>query len=907
MLKSVDKPPSNHHNTMTSLFILIRNINNFLPFRQFCVFLLFLGPTAVSAIEEEVLMTFQLPVIGEAHVNTVYDYETDKSFFPVAELFCLLEINCKADAGKFEVEGQFLNPGNYFCINFREMQVTMGDNNYQLIPGEFRVGETDFYLTPDLFEQLFGLRFKVCMSNLEVSLETEHTLPVEKRKERELGRHKTGKFHDQMEVYPLAYDRDRAFLNGGILDYAVTGRFSGGEKDLLYTLTGGIELLGGDLQGTATGFKSDGRKSHFMANEVRWRYVVRDNKFLSEVTAGQIATTGLQPLRINGVSISNDPVEPRRMYDDFVFDGHTVADSEVEIYINDRLTGYQKTGESGYYRFNIPVSYGTTRIGIRIFTPSGEIINTSRQMQVPFTFLPPGEVSYHLQAGQTGGRPYNYSGIREQNGWIVHGNVAIGITGWLTASVGAQNPAILNTRMLTSGYGQLSARIAKVYLLSGDFAPGAFYRLSGNVIYANNLGLNFMYTHFDGQSIFNYRRADEDLSSHIFIPLILAGFTSSFRMGGTITRTGKDKYIRFRTDFISRFRQINYRINYQGNLMASGNRYDFGEEVLTSSMTYTLPFTAGLPACMSGIFVKGEIQYDIHRQRFLSSELQLTKTVLKNGRLNIGGIYYFGIRNIIAQIGLTFDLKQCRSTTAINTSKQASWMRKSITGSIGWDSSNKLLTLNNRQQTGGGAASVVLFVDNDNSGNFNPGDLLLPYRAVKIDRMGTMQVGKDSILRLNQLQSYYRHNLSVNRDAIPDPSLVPVRDNFSFVTDPNRYKRIEIPFYRGGIAEGTVYSDREGQKYGLGSVRLKVKRAGDETEKTIRTFSNGGFYIMDLPPGHYTIFVDQSQLDLLNLHQTKPAGFEIKARSEGEYIEGLEIILEQPTTGNGAKDGKFNN
>ncbi len=884
---------------MNYYFILIRKIIDFLYPRPFYILLLLIHPTSVSAIEEEVLLTFQLAAIGQTHINTVYDYETDKSYLPVAELFNLLEINCKADAGKSEVEGQFPNPGNYFCINFREMQVTQGAESYHLIPGEFRVGDADFYLTPELFEQLFGLKFKVCMSNLEVSLETEHALPVEKRKARELGRQNSRGYHDQMEEYPLLYDRDRAILNGGILDYSLTGRFSGGAKDLLYTLSGGIELLGGGLQGTISGMKPDGRRSDFKANDIRWRYVVRDNKFLSEITAGQITTTGLQPVRLNGVSISNDPIEPRRTYDTFVFDGHTVPDSEVEIYINDRLTGYQQTSESGYYRFNIPVSYGTTRIGFRIFTPYGEIINTSRQMQVPFTFLPPGEVSYNLQAGKPGGQTYHFRENRDQSEWIVHGHVAMGLSSWLTASVGAQNPVRLNNKALTLGYGQLSARIAKLYLLSGDIAPGAFYRLSGNVIYASNLGVNFMYTHFDGQSIFNYRRADDDISAHLFVPITFAGFASSFRMGGNLTRTGNDKYTRFRTDFISRFRQINYRINYQGNLFASGRKYDFGEEVLTASINYTIPYTTGLPACMRGIYIKGEVQYDMHRQGFLSSELQLTKTVLKNGRLNLGGIYNFGIRNIIAQVGLTFDLKQARSTSGITASKHAVWMRKNITGSIGWDSSNRNLVFNNRQQSGGGAASVLMFVDNDNSGNYTRGDNLLPYRAVEIDRVGTMQVGKDSILRLNQLQSFYRYNLSVNRNAIPDPTLVPIKDKFSFVTDPNRYKRIEIPFYRGGIAEGIVYIEHEGQKYGQGGLRLKVRKKGDESDKTIRTFGDGGFYITDLSPGHYSINVDPSQLAMLNLLQIKQAEFEIEVRAEGHYIETLEIIVkqEQPDSG----------
>jgi hypothetical protein len=48
---------------------------------------------------------------------------------------------------------------------------------------------------------------------------------------------------------------------------------------------------------------------------------------------------------------------------------------------------------------------------------------------------------------------------------------------------------------------------------------------------------------------------------------------------------------------------------------------------------------------------------------------------------------------------------------------------------------------------------------------------------------------------------------------------------------------------------------------------------------------------MDLPPGQYTIEVDPSQLDFLNVKQLEKLEFELKARAEGDYIEGLEIIL----------------
>jgi hypothetical protein len=147
-------------------------------------------------------------------------------------------------------------------------------------------------------------------------------------------------------------------------------------------------------------------------------------------------------------------------------------------------------------------------------------------------------------------------------------------------------------------------------------------------------------------------------------------------------------------------------------------------------------------------------------------------------------------------------------------------------------------------------------------------------------------------LRLTQLQSYYRYNLKVNRNAIANPTLVPEKTEFSFITDPNQYKRIELAFYRGGIVEGKVYIDKATGTLGQGGLRLLIKGTTNKYEETVRTFSDGGFYAMDIPPGKYTIEVDQTQLGFLQVTNPKGAlNFEIHALSEGDYIEGLEIHL----------------
>lgn len=247
---------------------------------------------------------------------------------------------------------------------------------------------------------------------------------------------------------------------------------------------------------------------------------------------------------------------------------------------------------------------------------------------------------------------------------------------------------------------------------------------------------------------------------------------------------------------------------------------------------------------------------------------------------------------MLSQVSLSIDLNQLRSTTTINTIGNKVSGRQNISGSIGIDTENSYVNLSNRQQVGKGAVSVVQFVDVNNSGNYDSGDQLLPYRGLNI--MGgtsTASIGRDSILRLSQLQNYYRYNAMVNRNAIADPTLVPLKTEFSFIAEPNQYKRIEIPFYQGGIVEGSVIVHRNGQEFGQGGLKLIIKGTSGSFEKTIRSFNDGGFYTMDIPPGSYTIEVDPQQLEFLNVINSMPLPFEIKSLSEGDFIEGLQILL----------------
>jgi len=865
----------------------------------FC-FAFYLAPFTLIASPapqgEEVLLIFHHPAIGNVYVNCIYSSSNDQTYLPITELFTLLQINYQPDIKNFTVKGNYLKPDNPYDINLTTMNIQLGKEVFPLTPDDFRIGEMDFYLSPAIFEKVFDLVFTVNMNYLTMTLTTDKVLPVVERQAREQARKKMDKEQPVLEDFPLEYNRKRKVIGGAIFDYLINGYYDKNFQSINYTFSGGMEVLGGDLQGTVIGNKFSDGSSNLQTSNTRWRYVVRKNPFFTSFTAGQLTATGMQSWQIKGIAISNDPIEPRKMYNSYVIDGNTEAESEVELYLNERLIGYKRADELGYYRFDAPINYGTSRVSLRIYTPTGELKVVDREIQVPFTFLPKGVVTYNVQAG-VADNTY-VSSINNDN--VAHGNVAAGITNWLTASAGAE---YTGKELLPSNpflYGSLSARIAKQYLMDLDIAPDAFYRLSGSVMYVSNSSFNFIYTHFTRTSSFNLLGATDDVTANLYLPINFLGMSTGLRLSGEHTLLKSSSSTHYTVDLNSRLGSFNIRLNYNDNLISKGNVNYFGQGLITTAITYTIARTPGIPVYVRGMFLRGEAMYNIRSNQFTEADMQLSRTLLKTGRLNIILGYNFIQNAWNIQAGFSIDLKFCRSITTFNSVGKENSLRQSFDGSLGVDPRNTHIELSNREQVGRCAATVVLFIDNNNNGTFDKGDEILPYKAVMLDNPAVMTVGKDGLLRLSQLQSYYKYNLRVDRNAIPNPTLVPMKNEFSFITDPNQFKRIEIPFCRGGIIGGSVFVEKNNVLQPLGGLRLLLKGVTVKSEATIRTFSDGSFYAMDLVPGKYTLEVDPAQLEfLMAKSQVGTLQFEIKALPEGDDIEGLKIVLTEETEKSG--------
>ncbi len=839
---------------------------------------------AQSATAEEVLLTFRYPGVGNVYVTALYD--RGDMFLPVTELFGLLYIHHEASPGDFSLGGTYLDGQTPYRISFAQYQVSLGGRRFDYTAEAFRIGELDFFLSPLVFEEVFGLRFTVNLNNLSLALESDQTLPVEERQERERARQRLETREVARTYYPLEYARNRRVMGMGFVDYTLNGTFTQDNPNMNYTLTGGVELFGGDLQGNVIG--SYYNENHQVrSSNLRWRYVVRDSQWFSSFMAGQLSTTGLQPRALLGASFSNDPIEPRRLFEAYVVDGTTEPDSEVELFLNNRLIDFQRADASGYYRFEFPLTYGTSRLTINIYTPAGEVRSIDRQLQIPFTFLPPGEVAYNIQAGLLqGGDSWNLDGQR-----MAHGDVAVGLTGWLTAKVGMEYEEG-ETGNTPFTYGGLSARLFSQYLINLDLAPDALYRATASVMYPSSRSINLVYTHFTGPSRYNYQSARSELGFNVYTPFVLGRTSMGLRLSGEHTLFDDYSITRYRTDVNMRFGRTTARLGYRDLLYASDELQSMGQGQVSSSLTYTFQRTPGSPVFTRGMFLRGSLSYDLFYEQIDRAELQLSRSIRQTGRLIVAGGYDFLARQPIVQLGFTVDLNAVRSATHVDYRNETYAVRQNLRGSVGLDHRPERVLLDNREQVGRAGASVILFVDNNNSGSYDAGDEILPYRAVRLDRSAKAHLGRDGILRFSQLQSYYRYNLEVNRAALPNPTLVPAKDRFSFITDPNHFKRIEIPFYQSGIIDGTVFVERDGRRQGQGGLRLIVKGVGHEYGETIRNFFDGSFYAMELPPGRYTLEVDPAQLEFLGGYQEGgPLGFEVRALAEGDFVENLDVVI----------------
>ena len=834
---------------------------------------------------EEVFLSFRHRGVEEQVVIAILD--RDQIYLPLTELFDLAGIYYEMDAQNLLVTGHFIEPDRTFEIDFSQFSASINDDQFSFSIDQMFVDELDYYVHPSVFSDVFDMNFQIDLSTLILRLQSSETMPVVRRFERREQRERMEPAIPYLDTYTKEFERRRSLFGGGFFDYSLTANISDRPNSYNYSGAIGVEVLGGDLQGGLFGIWSETTSSVTTSN-LRWRYAFQDQPWLTQLYVGQHYSEGLQSRQFRGVHLTNQPIMPRRTLDDFVFHGSAPADSEVELFINNRLVDYQIVDELGSYDFTVPMTYGSNQVRLMIFEPDGRIREEDRRIQVPFTFLPPGEFNYHISAGRLEAPMPGTQSYSD----LATAKMSYGVSNWLTASIGGDYYSEINgNRPLL--YGGLSARFFEQYLANVDIAPEALYRISTSVIYPNSTSWDIAYTYYTTEDgIHNVGQYDYDLRANLFLPFNFSDLPFNFRVNADRQSFGSRSNNRLRTELGIRFGRLTLRSGYRDTYRYDGSDLLSSDGRLTSTVTYSASRSRTIPQLLRGTYFRTQLDYSLNRDKLERVDFQISRRVFSNGWFRVSAGRDLISQNNIFEAALTFDFDRTRSTTTARSARGSSSIRQSLRGSVGFDDYHDRFVFYNRQQVGRSAASFRFFVDQNNSGTYDEGDELIHANALRLQRTGRTRLHDDGILRVTQIQQYYNENVEINISAITDPFLVPYISEFAFVADPNRFKPMDIPFYMSGVVEGMVLRQQGEAHRGLGGVRVRIRQIDGDYDETIRTFSDGSYYAMEIPPGRFESWVDSTQLDFLDVH-SDPAimRYEIEAKAEGDVLENMNFVL----------------
>ena len=830
---------------------------------------------------------------------TVY-IVNDEAFLPLFDLFSLFKINISYSSSQRVASGFYIDEENEYTIDFLTQTMRVGDNSGTFTDEDIRVGNNGFYLKPDLFAEFFDLWFEVEPARLRLTLETDVELPVLTLQEREQARSQIRGVRDGSEFYPLEFPRNRKLFGSGFLDYQLSGSaFNSLNTNTQQMSTAyGFELLGGDMSGRLNLNRSSTGDVSTSTDLSTWRFVISDNPYMTTIRAGNVATQGLSGGRVRGVSFTNEPLYLPEIFDVYPIFGVTEPQAQVELLMNNRLIDFVTVDESGEYELFVPIRYGNTTLEVVEYLPDGRIRRELKDIRVPGSFLSPGEVRYSgavgLAENRNGG--VDLPGFREND---LAGSLSVsgGLTRRLTATQTLyfrENEFDPWPELSTS----LTGRLGTAYLVSTTAAPGSRYDLQLSTLSVSRFTFSGAYTYFEPGNVQNSgvrQQAGGGLSLPIRLvpqrPLLLSfsGTYSDLRRGGN--------RFSYRASTGFGLGGVRFRVTYRDQLSTqsiSSTTEGAGATYTLNTNTGNLPFISRLTGRVS---LTANLNHDVKNRQLTNFSMRAYKSFSSRSSFNatfdrdlIRGFNSF-------QAGLQIRFNNVRSTTNTRISDNSRSVTQTLSGSVGYDDNFHRFVLSERNMVGSSAVSVVQFLDADADGRYDKGEDILAFDGIGFVTGGQKKLGSDGVLRLWQLPTYRRINFSVDNLRNPNPTAVTYLDRFSIFTDPNRFKLLEIPYDYSGVAIGGIYQVNRGEKTGLGGANFIIRAKDGSFETEERTFSDGGFYVMDIPPGDYILELSPLLVSFMDVgDQVTQTEFTITPQDGGDFVDGIEIVLQgEPT------------
>lgn len=857
-------------------------------------------PTFESSVQELILkMQLRHFLINDGFIG----YLTQGGvLLPLDEVMRTLNFPISVNPAAGQAQGWFLRENQKFSLDIPRNEVVVKGEITHFDPDLMYLRPDDIYVDTTLLSKWFPVDFEFVLSSLMIKASSREPLPLEEKLEREKKRSGLGRGIDK-PVYPRQETPYR------LLDWQFIDTTYSLDYDNETEKTQGRynSLIAGDLLNMNSQLFLSGANDEAL-QDLRLEVGRKDpgGELLGllkaqEFSFGDIFTTQT-PLIANsqtgrGLEISNFPLNRPSEFDRTTLRGELPLGWEVELYRNEILLDSQVTPDaSGRYEFiDVPLLFGLNILRRVFYGPQGQRREEVQRIFAGEDLVQPGKQYYRLGVNQKNKDLFR---VGEDSRGTVDGEERY----LFEYERGISKLFSVSTSLASLPFEKTRRNYATLGLRSAFF--GMFSRLDVSrndqggtaaqaAVQANFFDINLFAEHAQFYDFVSERvplQSDPaDSLSEVRVDGVIPAFWRLPRLPITLAAQ-MEQLESGRTNYqLANRASLYYKgISFSNNSLWTLSRGGDIPDITTSSSSFLLSGRVFDRLSLRGTLdysVQPKIEFktvsatgDYDFSRDFSSRVTVTRQLTGEPLTSVS----LGLnrRFKMAALGVNGAYQDDGNYTIGST----------LTFSLGRNPHKKNLFVQSDRIATSGAASARVFLDHNQSGDFDAGDEPIEgahLRPGPID----LKTDEDGLAMITGLSSHSPVNVTLDQSSLEDPFWLPVRKGVELVPRPGRSVLLDFPVILTGEVDGTVYLLQEDITKAVSDVELQLVNLEGEVVKQTKTAFDG-FYLFTLVPlGKYILRVSPEQVQRLEL-TTSPEQ-EVAINTKEPVMSGRNILIKQ--------------
>lgn len=793
-------------------------------------------------------------------------------YIPLVSIFKILRTKVEPSFNFTIITGFYVTKDSTFRIDINKKEASYKKRKLVLSPDDYIVTDKDLFLHESFFRDLFGINIKYDERKLEILLKSKANFAVLQQNRRIKANQRLAA---QEFIEPtLNLGRDAKLFNLGKLSYSIIStRYTNKKYNHRYNFTLGSQILGGDLEGSVRGLLNKKIREQDITGNIKYPFF--NNRTIGLITIGEIQRRMFIGGRLLGVDITNRPPERRFYFGTIALNRTVPPQSEYLLNTASRSPIYFNTANETTFTTQIPLFYGYREIIESRFNWYGEESSSRYYIIVPPAMVPSGDLDYDISVGRNRSKGYPWYGAAE---------LSYGATNSITLGSGLEYADRKRLREKIYPYTFATMRVSNNVYFAAEYSP--FVRTLATLSWRNwdQKSIDLQFRQYATNYVLNPQGLKNFSSVNFIFPFPINSI--SYQLSGLFN-----------------YNQMVIGNNYGYSLSASANfrsvaltytntrstRLNYGTVFFDSRLALTVQASPHSTLSATG-------QYDHKENRVRSGSLGVILPISPLLSVNIFIERNFILKDLIAFASITISPPFTKSRTSIAKSNQGTTLSHTLTGEILGSTETGDIIFNKYAHGKRGYIIAHPFFDANGNNVRDGNENYLKNVGIGIDQLSTFSFAMlkkyDQKSYLISGQTYRDYTFKIKNKDLEEPFWTPKYERISIKAEPNKLKTLNIPVVAGGVIIGLVLLYDSTAAPGV--TLILTEDGNKKFSKKIQSGSSGEYEFSPVPPGNYTLKIDDAVLSATG-YFSDPAELSVVVTGEpgNEYVD-TKFTLRKP-------------